>query len=124
MSINVHTCVSAVCDTCGDHFGEEGDLHFPTAEEALNELRRNAWLVTDARLLCSSCALAADCDATGHQHGSWQDGAIDGVTYRQRFCEHCGTSEFDPPREQLHELLYLARVVNGVSHNIDSEGGL
>src|SRR4051794_11421606 len=100
MSFTCHTCVVPTCDTCGDGWGEDGAWHFATTDEALAYLRSNQWIVTEHRLVCQICAIKADCDATGHQHQSWESNTVNGVVYRQRLCEHCGGTEYQPPFEE------------------------
>ena len=123
MPFQHHACVSVDCDVCGDSWDDEAVCHFASVDEAREELRRHEWLVTDDRLACPSCALQADCAATGHQHEPWQSETVNGVTYRHRLCDHCGSKEFDPPYEQLDALLHLALQINRISTGPEREGG-
>jgi hypothetical protein len=123
MPLKHHSCVSAACDTCGEGWGEDGPWHFNTVEEVLNSLRRNEWIVVDARLTCPSCALQADCEATGHRYGEWAAESTHGVIFQLRICEHCGGFEYQPPFEQLQPVLQLAYAVDEIEVGPDFEGG-
>jgi hypothetical protein len=122
MTIARHSCVTAVCDSCGDGW-EDGPWHFGSAAEALNYLRRGEWLVTDGLLLCPDCALRADCEATGHQYSEWRPAVMEGVPFQERSCGHCCRAEYDPPFAQLSNLLHVARTVNQLDTNPDRKGG-
>ncbi|MBG0568078.1 hypothetical protein [Actinoplanes aureus] len=114
MPFNLHTCVSVTCDECAEGWGEDFTVHFASEAEALSELRRDGWLVMGNKLRCPSCALHADCLATGHRHGDWEPREMHGVTFRVRFCEHCGEMNTDPSRDQLTNLWRLAAMVNEI----------
>ncbi|BBH71149.1 hypothetical protein ACTI_78340 [Actinoplanes sp. OR16] len=124
MPMTEQTCVIVVCDTCGNGWDDDSAWHFDTAEEAETYLRGQEWTVTDEQVVCPDCAKRADCERTGHQHGPWSEpNTLNGVTYRTRFCAHCHSSDYDPPRQQLNELLHLARMVNQITEDTDSKGG-
>lgn len=122
MPLTVHTCVSAACDGCGESWDDESVRHYATAAEAHTDLRGNGWLITGQRLLCSTCVVKAECTTTGHQYGPWEQDVANGVSWRQRLCEHCGTSDYDPPREELQNLLHLAWQVNQIGIEPKKEG--
>jgi hypothetical protein len=108
MALKYQTCVIPTCDTCGGGWGDEGDWHFDSVNEALAQLPKLEWLVNGEQLMCPDCALKADCAVTCHQYGPWEEFN----TFRRRRCEHCDDVEFDPPYEQL-----------AIDVNLDSEGG-
>ncbi len=109
--IGSEVCFTIACDAdpeCDPW--EEGQLHFPTVEAALDWARGNEWLVAGERLVCPDHARQADCEATEHRWGEWWDGTLeDEVSYRKRCCEHCGEPEYDPPFRELCLLSHAAR---------------
>ncbi|MEV0214236.1 hypothetical protein [Micromonospora sp. NPDC050695] len=105
MSFKTRTCFEIVCDGgCIDPWdGEDGGVpHFDTAQKATEYAEYRGWLVADGRALCSHCAAKATCEATGHQWDEWYDVSRDGVEARQRSCDRCGESDYDPPFEVLY----------------------
>jgi hypothetical protein len=110
--IRVHSCVSALCDDCGDGW-DEGPWHFETLDELNKTLKDYGWVVSE-RVLCSDCARKADCATTGHQWDDWHPRTHDGVTYLYRDCEHCMRPETDPPFPELSALMHAARTVNSL----------
>lgn len=112
MTIQEHSCVTALCDDCGDGW-DEGPWHFDSRKELLKALASYDWVVGD-RILCRSCSDKADCAATGHQWDEWEDREMEGVPYRSRWCEHCCHTETDPPFQQLGNTVHVARTINGM----------
>jgi hypothetical protein len=113
MAIREHTCVSVLCDSCGDECWDDGIPHFDNRNEALTHLRRAGWLAVEGRILCADCAKQAICERTGHQLGDWHDGTESGVPRRIRWCDLCGGgTETDPPADELAVLVNAARIVN------------
>lgn len=114
MAFAEHTCFTLLCDSCGDGW-EEGPWHFTSQEEALDCVRKCDWLLTAGKVLCPSCAETAVCEATGHQLTDWEDRVWEGAAFRRRNCGHCSLIEYDPPFEELSDLLHVARTVNGLT---------
>lgn len=112
MTIQEHSCFSALCDECGDGW-DEGPWHFDSREELLKSLAGYGWVAAD-RILCQGCAREADCEATGHRWEDWEDRQMEGVPYRSRCCEHCTGTETDPPFEHLSDMVHVARTINGL----------
>lgn len=107
-------CYEIRCDGgCDDHGWDEGIAHYPSQQEAIETARSYGWTITGARALCPNCTRDAECAATSHQWGDWQDSTrtVAGMRYRSRYCEHCSASETDPPFQALVALHEAAEVV-------------
>lgn len=116
MTFAEHSCVTVTCDGCGDGWSDDyGPIHFTSEDDARDWLGKNDWMVSPARVLCSGCAEDADCAVTGHQRCEWEDRVWEGVGFRRRHCSHCSLVEYDPPFEELSDLLHVARTINGLS---------
>lgn len=112
--IRVRTCYELVCDRrCDGRGWDDGIPHFGTRDEAITEARSAGFVVVGDRALCHSCAADADCEATGHQWAGWNNRSRYGVAYRDRWCEHCGHSDYDRPTTELNVLFDAARIING-----------
>lgn len=112
--IRTKACYEITCDRdCDDKGWDDGTPHFESEAEAIGEARRAGFVIVAGRVLCASCARTADCEATGHQWGVWNDRESQGVRYRHRWCDHCSASDYDRPMAELSVLLEAARVVNG-----------
>lgn len=113
MAFRDHTCVSVLCDNCGDEWWEEGAPHFDDRDEATTYLKKSGWLLTDNQTLCADCSRKADCDTTGHQYDDdWKSREHMGIPYRVRYCEHCQGTDYDPPWDDLMVLSGAALVVD------------
>ena len=115
MAVNVHTCVSLLCDgpNCHDGGWDDGVPHFPTVDEAVDYAQKLGWLITNVRALCPTCAAAVECAATAHRWAAWDDRVSPrGIEFRRRLCGHCGGAEYDPPFEELLVLSDLAQIVD------------
>ena len=121
MAIVLITCSTIHCDgDCdGQGWDDEGPLHFDSADAAASYVCELGWTITAGRALCPECLRAADCAATGHQLSAWEDGELDGVPYRRRWCEHCGEPDHDPPMPALGVLLDLARLINVAADHLN-----
>lgn len=102
MSFHEHRCFELHCDGgCDGNGWDEGPPHFTSRVEALNYAEQYGWTLRDGQALCSSCSRKWECADRGHEWDSWCDRSRMGVVYRQRFCEHCGDDETDPPFDVL-----------------------
>lgn len=113
MSIDHTACVLLGCDDCEDPWEEDiGTPHFETEAKAIDFALRNDWVIVGESMRCGRCATKADCAMTGHQYDEWMSKAAP-VPYRSRWCEHCNTTDYDPPFEQLSLLMHAARELEG-----------
>jgi hypothetical protein len=48
-------CVAVVCIGCGEHYGPDFECHFETLADALREVLREGWTVTEDTVLCIVC---------------------------------------------------------------------
>jgi hypothetical protein len=79
MSHKVHQCVTVSCDDCGDDCWDEGPLHWPTLEAALEylgdgpdeEVGGSGWTITSDLQICDRCTRVRACAAMGHPMGDW-----------------------------------------------------
>ncbi len=101
MSFKTKTCYELVCDgDCGGPW-EDGIPHFDSEHEAVEYARSREWVVTGTRALCGQCAAKEICATTGHPWDDWRDGELHGVRFRKRWCETCGSTDYDPPYSVL-----------------------
>lgn len=109
--IGSEACYTLTCD--GDEGcdpWEEGQIHFRSAEAAVEWAQGNEWIVTGDRMVCRACAARADCAATTHRWGEWHDGCLEEtIRYRRRYCGHCDVTGLDPPFGELSLLAHAAR---------------
>lgn len=112
--IQVSACFHLTCDGSEDcDPWEDGTPHFPSVEEALAHARSYGWVIVGDKAMCRDHAAKADCAATGHQYNEWSAREMYGVAHRTRCCEHCNTTEYDPPFHELSLLVHAAREMGG-----------
>lgn len=117
MSFAEETCITVRCDGNCQHDGwsESGPVHFDSRDNATQWLQRHGWLIVGDRMLCENCASRAECETTGHQYpDNWLTFNRRGVQWRERYCDHCTTTDYDPPYEQLRALSDAAQVLDAI----------
>lgn len=66
--ITQHQCITITCDECGnDYETDDVTIHFPNLAAAAKHLEQAAWVVSSNRIICSHCALTAECALLGHK---------------------------------------------------------
>ena len=96
-----YTCFTVACSQCGAAPEyDDGTIHYPTSDEALNSAVEHCeWTRDGDRLLCTSCAAVEVCARDGHQWGDWRRCLCGGrvpshLSGRDlRFCKRCSKGE-------------------------------
>jgi hypothetical protein len=50
-----HQCLEVACTECGEQFGEDAALHFPSIAQALTAIAGSGWEIADNAVLCYDC---------------------------------------------------------------------
>lgn len=104
MSFEPHTCVVLICDGPSDcEPWEEGTPHFDDEAQSVEYAQGQEWTFRDGRALCGACTREDDCARRGHDWDEWVSKEQYGFPYRSRWCEHCNSTDYDPPFAQLSE---------------------
>jgi hypothetical protein len=108
VSFETRTCVVLICEGPTDcDPWDEGIPQFRDEAEAVEFGSGQGWTFRDGRALCSACTREDDCGRRGHQWDEWALKERYGIPYKQRHCEHCNSTDYDPPFAQLGELLQV-----------------
>jgi hypothetical protein len=123
MPVRAASCFEVVCDNADtvpscDGGWDDGPIHFPTEQDAVDYARTAGFVIVGTTVLCAECSATRDCERLGHQWDTWTDGEHLGVTFKKRHCDHCGIGDFS---EEFQQAVLLAEV-RDIVNNADQAG--